>query len=307
MLYLILAIACSTSIALIFKVSESRDMDRYTVTTFNYLVASAVSLFFVLADGMRGVTPFTAIEGLSAQFSGVVGSGGTFGPEASAGWAAAVGLPSGVLYFLGFMYLQKAVRESGVSLAGSFSKMGVLVPMVLAIFLWKELPTALQWTGIALALVSILLANLDMSRPRRMLSGFQPVLLALFLTVGLSEFSNKVYQKYGILEMKSLFLFFVFTGALLISGYKLIRQGRRFRGQHVLTGLLVGVPNYFASFFLILSLSRLKTAVVFPIYSAATIMLLSLAGWFLFGERLKVRERAAVALTIAALILVNIR
>lgn len=282
-------------------------MDRYTVTTFNYLVASMVSLLFLLLDGLSGVSLSGALEGLTEQFGRVVGGGATFDIAGSAGWAAAVGLPSGVLYFLGFIYLQKAVRESGVSLAGSFSKMGVLVPMVLAIFLWKEMPTTVQWAGIWLALLSILLANLELSHPERMMKGFQPVLLALFLTVGLSEFSNKVYQKYGALEMKSLFLFFVFTGALLISGFKLARQGRRVMLSHVSTGLLVGVPNYFASFFLILSLSQLKTAVVFPVYSAATIMLISLAGRFFFGERLKVRERAAVALTIAALIMVNLQ
>ncbi len=299
--------ACSTSIALVFKFSENRDMDRYTVTAFNYLVATAASLLSILLEGMPGVSLPEAVRSLSGQFGKAVGGGGTFDASGSAGWAIAVGLPSGVLYFLGFTFLQKAVRESGLSLAGSFSKMGVLVPMVLAVILWRELPTVLQWAGIALALLSILLANLDLSNPKRMISGFQPVLLALFLSVGLSEFSNKVYQRYGVLEMKSLFLFFVFAGALLISGFMVIRRGRRPRVSHAVTGLLVGVPNFFASFFLIMSLSRLKTAVVFPVYSAATIMLLTLAGWFFFGERLKVRERAAVALTVAALIMVNLQ
>ena len=281
-------------------------MNRYTVTTFNYLIASAVSLFFVLRDGFHGLTLSAAADSFLAQFSNVISRGTAFDLAGSAGWAAAVGIPSGVLYFLGFIYLQKAVRESGVSLAGSFSKMGVLVPMLLAIILWKELPTSLQWVGIALALVSILLANLDLSHPKRLLRGFQPVLLILFLTVGLSEFSNKVYQRYGVLEMKSLFLFFIFTGALMISGYKTLRSRRRVRLSHIATGIAVGVPNYFASFFLILSLSKLKTAVVFPVYSAATITLISLAGGLFFGERLKLRERLAVVLTVAALILVNL-
>jgi drug/metabolite transporter (DMT)-like permease len=291
---------------LIFKVSESRDMDRYTVTAFNYLVASAVSLLFIFIEGVRVPSVNEALEAFSGQYSSVITEGGRFGTGASAVWAVLVGLPSGVLYFLGFIYLQKAVRESGVSLAGSFSKMGVLVPMVLAVFLWREVPSPVQWAGISLALLSILLANLDLSSPGRMLKGFQPVLLALFLTVGLSEFSNKVYQMYGVLEMKSLFLFFVFSGALLISTFKILRRGGGVRVHHVLTGLLVGIPNYFASFFLILALSRLKTAIVFPVYSAATITLLALAGYFFFGERLRVRERTAVTLTVMALVLVNI-
>jgi len=272
-------------------------MNRYTVTTFNYLIASLVSLVLVLMEGFPVEYFLNALSSFSTKFPSVI-RGGTFSPAGSAGWAMVTGLPSGVLYFLGFIYLQKAVRESGISLAGSFSKMGVLVPLILAVFLWSELPTAVQWAGIALALVSILIANIDISHPSGILAGFQPVLLLLFITVGLSEFSNKVFQKYGILEMKSLFLFFVFSTALLISAYKTLSQKRSVSISHVLTGIAVGIPNYFASFFLILSLSRLKTAIVFPVYSAAT---------FIFHEKLKARERVAVGLTVAALILVNIQ
>ncbi|OPL19789.1 MAG: hypothetical protein AVO35_02095 [Candidatus Aegiribacteria sp. MLS_C] len=282
-------------------------MDRGTVTTFNYLVASGVSLFFLIRGGLSGVSVSNAFEGFRGQVADVISTGGTFDTAGSAGWAAMVGLPSGLLYFLGFIYLQKAVRESGVGLAGSFSKMGVLVPMLLAILLWREIPGPLQWLGICLALASILLANLDLSRPGGVLRGFQPVLLVLFLTVGLSEFSNKVYQRYGLLEMKDLFLFFVFTGALLISTSRMVLAGRKPVGSHMLTGIIVGIPNYFASFFLILSLSQLKTAVVFPVYSAATITLIALAGFLVFGERLRTRERVAVALTVASLVLVNLK
>lgn len=281
-------------------------MNRYTVTTFNYLAASLLSLFFILMEGFPGICFTEAPGAFSAEFSAVM-NGGKFSTAGSAGWALVTGLPSGILYFLGFIYLQKAVRKSGVSLAGSFSKMGILIPTVLGIFLWNEIPTYLQWAGISLAIISILLANIDLSNQSGIMTGFQPVLLILFLTTGLSEFSNKVYQMYGVLEMKSLFLFFVFATALLISGWKMFNQKKMLRFSHFLTGIAVGIPNYFASFFLILSLSRLKTAVVFPVYSAATIVLLSLAGWLFFNEKLKTRERIAVALTVTALVLVNIQ
>lgn len=281
-------------------------MDRYTVTTFNYLIASLLSLFFFLSKGFSTVHFADALSSFSSEFPAIL-SGGHFSPAGSAGWAVLSGIPSGVLYFLGFIYLQKAVRESGVSLAGSFSKMGVLIPMIFAIVLWNELPTGMQWIGIFLAIISILLANIDFSNPSGLMGGFRPVLLILFLTVGLSEFSNKIYQRYGVLEMKSLFLFFVFATALLISGWKTFKQGRKIYLSHFLTGIAVGIPNYFASFFLILSLSRLKTAVVFPVYSAGTIVLLSLAGCMFFKEKLKTREWISVGLTVSALVLVNIQ
>ncbi|MEN8208175.1 MAG: SMR family transporter [Candidatus Fermentibacteria bacterium] len=281
-------------------------MDRYTVTTFNYLIASLLSLFFFLSKGINTVHFTEAFNAFSTEFPAVM-SGGEFSPAASAGWALVTGLPSGVLYFLGFIYLQKAIRESGVCLAGSFSKMGVLVPVLLAIFLWNELPSEVQLAGIFLALISILLTNIDLSNPSGTAGSLRPVLLILFLTVGLSEFSNKVFQRYGILEMKSLFLFFVFTTALIISGSISFSRRKSIHLSHILTGIAVGIPNYFASFFLILSLSKLKTAIVFPVYSAVTIVLLSLTGWLFFKEKLRMQDRIAVGLTVTALVLVNIR
>lgn len=280
-------------------------MNRYVVTTANYMVASTLSLVFLLGRGVLGRVGPGAMDSFLEEAPEALAGGG-FGSLASLGWAAAVGIPAGVLYFLGFIYLQKGVRDSGVSLAGSFSKLGVLVPMMLSILFWHEVPTPVQWVGIALALGSILLASLDVSHPRRAFAAFSPVLIMLFLIVGLAEFSNKIYQRFGTLEAKSLFLLFVFGVALLVSLVKSLRAGR-IRAGHFLTGLAVGVPNYFASHFLILSLSELRTAVVFPIYSAMTIVLISLAGWLGFGERLRVRERWAVALTVVALVLVNLQ
>lgn len=280
-------------------------MNRYVVTTANYLVASLISGAFMLFGDFPESSCSGAANTFLSEFEGVM-KGGTFSPAGSLGWAVVIGISAGILYYLGFIYLQKAVKESGVSLAGSFSRMGILVPIILSILLFRELPSSLQWAGICLALVSILLANIDLSIPSGFLSGFQPVLLILFMIVGLVDFSNKVFQRYGVLETKSLFLFSVFTTALLISTWKTIRMREKPKISSIITGFAVGIPNFFTSFFLILALSRLRTAVVFPLFGALTIVLISLFGWILFGEKLRKRERFAVILTVAALVLVNL-
>ena len=281
-------------------------MNRYVVTTVNYLIASLISLIFILFGNLPESSCSGAASAFMNEFEGVI-RGGAFSPAGSLGWAVIVGISTGALYYLGFIYLQKAVKECGVSLAGSFSRMGILIPVILSILFWQELPSSLQWAGICLALFSILLANIDLSKSAGFLSEFQPVLIMLFIIVGLAEFSNKVFQRYGVLEAKSLFLFFVFTTALLISVRKTISVGKRPKLSSIITGFAVGIPNFFGSFFLILALSRLRTAVVFPLYSALTIVLISLSGWILFGEKLRKRERFAVILTVVALVLVNLR
>jgi len=154
-------------------------MNRYVIMTVNYLVASLISLVFILSGDLPSLPCSGSVRAFLNEFEGVM-KGGAFSPAGSLGWAVIVGISAGILYYLGFIYLQKAVKESGVSLAGSFSRMGILIPVILSILLFRELPSSLQWAGICLALFSIILANIDISKSAGFLSGFQPVLIMLF-------------------------------------------------------------------------------------------------------------------------------
>jgi len=279
-------------------------VDRYAVTTVNYMAAVAVSLVVIVLEGLPARVGLSSLAALTTEF-GEVMAGGRFSPAGSAGWALMSGLPAGVFYYLGFIYLQRSIRECGVSLSGSFSKMGILVPMTLSLVIWQEVPAPVQWVGILLALAAILASSVRFRSAESEGSGFRPVLLLLFLTVGMAEFSNKVYQNYGVNGMKNLFLLAVFVMALSLSGFRTLRRRTRISRVHVVTGLAVGIPNYFASFFLIAALSRMSAVVVFPVYSALTICLISILGRVIFGERLRLRERVAVALAALSMVLVN--
>jgi drug/metabolite transporter (DMT)-like permease len=48
---------------------------------------------------------------------------------------------NGALYLLGFVLLQYNTRKNGVVLSSVFIKLGLLVPMVLSVFLFREIPT----------------------------------------------------------------------------------------------------------------------------------------------------------------------
>jgi multidrug transporter EmrE-like cation transporter len=267
----------------------------------------AVSLLLIALNGLPALPVAASFRAFAGELRSVMSGEGGFSPEGSACWALASGIPAGVFYYLGIITLQKSIRECGVSLAGSFSKMGILVPMALSMVLWREMPAFLQWAGILLALVAILAGSLGSSSGERALHGLRPVLLLLFLAVGMAEFSNKVFQYYGAEGLKNLFLLSVFSTALALSAVRSTRSGIRLQRVHLLTGLAVGVPNFFASFFLIAALSRMTAVVVFPVYGALTICLISLFGRLFFGERLKPRERLSVALAAAAIVLINLK
>lgn len=308
MIYLILAILCSSSIALIFKFSETSNMNRFVVTTSNYLIAFTTSLILIFIEG----TPWTF-------FSFWLGS------------------LAGIFFFLSFYLYQRSVRESGASLSGAFGKMGILIPMILSVIIWNEMPGIIQWIGIGLALLSIILVNIPSKKEKK---NFHIDLIFLFIFGGMAEFFNKIFQKYAAQSTdKNVFLFFVFFSAFIISlSFSLVKRNKgggstgfdvsqqnlspllplptkkispvvkpsSLLFPSVVTGLAVGVPNLFSSFFLIMSLDHIKTAVVFPIYSAGSITLITVASTLFFGEKLKLKEKLSIVVTVIALILVNL-
>ncbi|CCU78723.1 Integral membrane protein [Halanaerobium saccharolyticum subsp. saccharolyticum DSM 6643] len=304
MIYLFLAVLCSSSIALIFKFSESNNLNRYLVTSINYFTAAAISLFLIFNQGIK-FFDFNHSD-FRANFNRVIFEGeGLFSAQSSQQWATLIGLAAGIFFFTSFIYYQKSVRENGASLAGTFGKLGILIPMLFAIIIWREYPEDLQWVGILLAISSIILVNFPFKKDLG--QALRLNLIFLFLYGGIAEFSNKIFQKYALVNYKVLFLFWVFFSAFLISSfYSFKKVGRYPKKSELLTGFAVGIPNLFSSFFLISALNYLKTAVVFPIFSAGSIVLITAAGCLFFGEKLKTKEWLSILMTVVALILINI-
>jgi multidrug transporter EmrE-like cation transporter len=196
------------------------------------------------------------------------------------------------------------VRENGAGLSGTFAKLGILIPMIFSILLWRELPTALQWIGILLALISIVIVNL--SKKTRQMFEINLTLLMLFSFGGIAEFSNKIFQKYALNAYKDVFLFAVFFVAFLISlTYTRLKKSPVTKRDLIL-GLAVGIPNLFSSYFLILALDTITTSVAFPIYSAGSIVLINLGSLLIYKEHIQNKNKIAIALTLVALVLINL-
>lgn len=276
MFSLLLATACSASIALVFKFSEGRKLNRYAVTSVNYLTAIIVS---AVMAGMSGL-PFTAVK---------------------AGFG--VGIPAGICFFLAFLYYQLSVRDSGAGLAGMFGKLGILMPMLLSLVLWREFPSVIQTAGIFLAIGAILMVSFGKWSGA---GAFHVALILLFLFGGLSEFSNKLFQKYGLSSEKAYFLLIVFSVAFVVSLSMTYKEGKMPSKADILTGICVGVPNMFSSFFLIRALDFLPTAVVFPVYSAGSMALILILSRVLYGEKLSARHYVAIGMTMIALVMINL-
>ncbi len=303
MIYVIAAIFCSASIALIFKFSETRGGNRYAVTAMNYLAAALISVGLTVQKGVDFILPESVTSAGGKIFMTILENERLTDPELGTVWSLALGSAAGLIFFLAFIAYQVSVNRHGASMSGAYAKIGILVPMLLSLLIWRRYPSAVQWTGITTAVAAMILVNiesLNVSRTR-----VKWPLLLLFLFGGIAEFSNKVFQNYGIQKQKPLFLLAVFGSAFVFSLVTMIMRQKKFHFTDLITGVAVGIPNLFSSFFLILGLESVPAGAAFPVFGAGTIAVVNIGGYVFFGERLNRREWTAMGMIMTALILVN--
>ncbi len=277
MFSLFMAIVCSSSLALIFKYSEDRKLNRYAVMSANYFTAVVVSAITVFVNN----STFTDWK---------IG--------------IAIAVPTGVVYFFSFLFYQFSIRDSGVGLSSMFSKLSVLFPLAISILLWHEYPAPIQNIGILLALTAIVVVGTDAEIDFTKIRGN---ILGVFIWGGIATSSSKVFQRYGNLDDKSYYLMVVFFVAFLVSLIATIKRGKKITRDDILVGIAVGVPNLFSSFFTIKSLGVLPAVIVFPVKNAGALALTALLSRLIYKEKLSIKSKTAVALTVLSLVLMNIK
>ena len=116
----------------------------------------------------------------------------------------------------------------------------------------------------------------------------------------------KVYAYYGQAALKNQYLVYTFLTALLLCTALIFAKRQRLGKWEVLFGILIGVPNYISSRFLLLSLDSVPAVVAYPTYSVGAIVLISLAGFAVFHERFTRRRLAALGVILISLVLLNL-
>jgi drug/metabolite transporter (DMT)-like permease len=307
MIYLIISILCSSAIAIIFKISENNKLNRYAVTTFNYMTAVFISLILILQSKI--IIPNMEVSNFLSEANNVIANNNVFSLQYTLTWCIFLGSITGVLYLISLLMYQFCVNKQGISLTGTFSKLGIIVPTLLSISIWGEIPSSFQWIGIVFSILSILIINLDFSSNKFNYKSIKWSLILLFFVNGFTEFTSKIFEKYTLVEYKSLFLFIVFFTAFLLSLvllYKSFKKGNSITKYDIVTGICVGIPNLFSTFFLINSLKYIKASIAFPTYSVGTILVINVFGIIVFKEILSKKELLGVLITLVAIFFLNI-
>lgn len=279
MVYLLSAIASSALVSIFMRMSEKHIRNNMVMFTVNYAVCLILSRYY-----MGEINLFTRENGIET--------------------AIILGLVSGILYLGNFVLLQKNMRHNGIMLSSVFMKLGILVPTLMAIFLFNERPKVIQLVGVIIAVAAIILINVEKGGITK--GGNRIWLLFLLLGSGFTDSMANIYDKMGSAVLKDHYLFYTFFAALLIAFLMALIKKQRLNIRDIIFGVLIGVPNYFSARFLLLSLGNLPAVITYPVYSVGTLIVISLAGVVLFRERLSNQKMTALGLILVALVLLNI-
>lgn len=270
---LFLAIISSALVSIVMRLSETRVRNKMGFFMANYLVCTVLALAFTVGGGFAA-SPFT------------IGFGAF----------------SGFLYLYSFVLFRQNVKYNGVVMSSTFMKLGVLIPTLMAIVVFRESPRLPQIAGILLAVAAILLLHMEKGEKTE----GKWLLLALLAVSGFTDGTANIFDKVGDPAGKDFFLVCIFFTAFLCSGILALRSKAKIGIWDVVFGGAIGIPNYFSSRFLLAALRTVPAVVTYPVFSVGTILVVTVVGVAAFQERLDKRKTASVALILTALVLLNL-
>ena len=112
MLYLILAIASSVMVSICMRLSEEHISNQMGMFMANYAVCILLSAVF-----------------MNGQID--------YGTSQSVIFMIGLGILSGILYLVSFVFLKFNMQYNGIVLSSTFMKLGVLIPTIMAVVLFR--------------------------------------------------------------------------------------------------------------------------------------------------------------------------
>lgn len=280
MIPLLLTIACSSSIALIIKHSDSKKGNALILLNGNYLVCSLISLVYFMIDTEATISIETLIFGALLAF----------------------------VFVGGFFAFTKAVSIAGTALAVVSSRLSVVVPIIFSIIIFSEIPNIGQVFGFILTVITIILFYFSLRSLGTSSLKFMDYfyLASVLIAIGINDFGMKIFQQWRPLTEKPFFLFSLFTFCFIYTLLLILTKKVKFEKPTFQRGMVLGVPNMFSSFFLLGALAQLPGIIVYPVTNIGIILVSSFGAALIWKESLNRYGKLALIAGTLSIVLLSI-
>ncbi len=289
MIPLLLSIASSTLIFVIFKLFQRFNIDTFQAIVVNYFTAAIIG-FGLYSDQWHP------------------------GALADVRWVPFSLVCSGLFISL-FFVMGRSSQLNGVASTSVAVKMSMAVSLLFMVYLYAEKLSALKIGGILLAFIGVFLVSAP-SGKKAQRNQAAWMLLVLFLGSGMLDFALNYVQKHqlGVLTpslFSAISLGYAGVVGAAILGIQIARKKTRIKFKNLLAGVILGIPNYFSIYLLLLSYSSTgwQDSTVLAITNVSVVLASAIIGFIVFRENAGTRKiigLVAAILAIATLYIASI-
>lgn len=285
MIYLLLSILFNAVLFIIIKLFAKFNIDALQALVVNYFVAFGVGLFFL-------DTSFSPQIIISQEwFKGSI--------------------LLGFIFISTFYVTTITSQRNGLSVASVASKMSVIIPIILGVFLYDETLGSVKILGIIIALIAVYFTSKKETGEIQQASNLVfPILV--FIGAGTIDSSLKYLQTFHIPSnqiglFSSVTFFCAFSVGILILVFLSLKGKIKFAGRNILGGIALGLPNFFSLYYLVkmLEAKAFESATLFTIHNISIVLVSTFVGILFFKERISMRNALGIGLALFALFLVT--
>lgn len=216
----------------------------------------------------------------------------------------------GFIFIAIFFSMALTTEKLGISVTAVSGKMSVVIPILFAYFFAKEDITLLFVIGLILSILSIYFITVkkELHIDKRYL--MLPVIV--FLGGGMIDTSLKVLQQaYSEDIPLSTISYSIFLGAFIAgTSIYLVKEKANFSSwewKSVKAGVALGVPNYFSIFFLLSAIEgfSVKSAFVFGVNNVGVVLVSTLLSVLIFKEKLEPKNQWGLLLAVLSIAIIS--
>ena len=275
MIALSLTIILTTVLFLVFKEFSKRDINTHQAITFNYLTAALIALF--IGDVNYNVTNLVNTDWFYSTIA------------------------LGAFFIVMFNIMAITTQKLGISISSMASKMSLIIPVIGAVIFQNASIGIYKIAGIIIAIVAVYLTF------KKSGSTAKPTLaIILFFGAGILDmwldFIRNNYLSSNI--DFNLFIVTVFFTAFGIGVLKVIWEGKRILRKNIVAGIVLGAPNYFSIYFVLLALENLGGIYVFPILNIGVVLLSAIISWLFYQEQMSKTNWMGIGLACLSIVII---
>ena len=288
MIYILLCILINTGLILIFRLFPRFGIDSFQAIVANYFIAAFLGYQI-------------AAESFSLNFI------------LNQDWLIYASI-LGLLFVSLFYLISVTTIVFGVSVASVANKMSIVIPVTLAVFLYKDALSLIQIVGIIIAMGAVVLVSYKNSEQTIKITQKWHFFLPLILFVGCGSIDaliNFLQKKFtgpnasNEFILSTAFLIAAIGGSLAFI-FMIILKKIRWHTKSIITGLFLGIPNFFSMYLVMKSLESnvMKASVFFPVNNMSIVVLGTLVSVLAFKEKLSKFNVLGIFLSVLAIVLI---